>query len=157
MVVYGDLRSDATPRLWQSPGIASFVTIGIDFSLRVGSRTSDLSRAPQDRYSMLLTVMFSRIISLIVRWTHFRTRNNVEIRAKRRRVRHAAGLCSPGRKGPLEGLQSNYEERVPRGTLLNVDPVFDALHSDQRFRDLVHRIPRAIKADDFGSALTVRR
>src|SRR5579872_2138978 len=50
-----------------SPGIAGFVTIGIDFSLRVGSRTSDLSRAPQDRYSMLLTVTFSLVSSLIVR------------------------------------------------------------------------------------------
>jgi tetratricopeptide (TPR) repeat protein len=40
----------------------------------------------------------------------------------------------------LEALQRNYEERVALGTLLNVDPAFDTLRSDQRLRDLVQRM-----------------
>ncbi len=40
----------------------------------------------------------------------------------------------------LEWLERNYEERVTLGTLLNVDPAFDSLHSDQRFEDLVRRM-----------------
>jgi TolB-like protein/Flp pilus assembly protein TadD len=40
----------------------------------------------------------------------------------------------------LEWLDRNYEERRALGTLLNVDPAFDSLHSDQRFGDLVRRI-----------------
>jgi hypothetical protein len=36
----------------------------------------------------------------------------------------------------------NYrdEERRFLGTLLNVDPAFDSLHSDQRFGDLARRM-----------------
>jgi TolB-like protein/DNA-binding winged helix-turn-helix (wHTH) protein/Tfp pilus assembly protein PilF len=40
----------------------------------------------------------------------------------------------------LEWLNRNYEERRALGTLLNVDPAFDSLHSDQRFADLVRRM-----------------
>jgi hypothetical protein len=37
----------------------------------------------------------------------------------------------------LEWLHHNYEERRALRTLLNADPVFDSLRSDQRFGDLV--------------------
>jgi TolB-like protein/DNA-binding winged helix-turn-helix (wHTH) protein len=40
----------------------------------------------------------------------------------------------------LEWLERDYEERRSLGTLLNVDPAFDSLRSDQRFGDLVRRM-----------------
>jgi TolB-like protein/DNA-binding winged helix-turn-helix (wHTH) protein len=40
----------------------------------------------------------------------------------------------------LEWLELSYEERGTLGTLMNVDPAFDSLQSDPRFRDLVRRM-----------------
>jgi TolB-like protein/DNA-binding winged helix-turn-helix (wHTH) protein/Tfp pilus assembly protein PilF len=40
----------------------------------------------------------------------------------------------------LKWLERSYEERETLGTLLNVDPAFDSLRSDQRFADLVRRM-----------------
>jgi len=45
-----------------------------------------------------------------------------------------------GTENALAGLERNYEERRALGTLLNVDPAFDSLRSDQRFGDLVRRM-----------------
>jgi len=49
----------------------------------------------------------------------------------------------------LEWLDRNYAERRALGTLLNVDPAFDSLRSDQRFGDLVRRMGLTpnVKAD----------
>ena len=49
----------------------------------------------------------------------------------------------------LEWLERDYEERKSLGTLLNVDPAFDSLRSDQRFGDLVRRmgLPPSAKAE----------
>jgi len=40
----------------------------------------------------------------------------------------------------LKELQRNYEERSALATLVNVDPAFDALHADPRFKELVWRM-----------------
>jgi TolB-like protein len=40
----------------------------------------------------------------------------------------------------LEWLERTYDERGTLGTLMNVDPAFDSLRSDPRFRDLVRRM-----------------
>lgn len=46
----------------------------------------------------------------------------------------------------LESLDRGYAEREPLGTLLNVDPAFDLLRSDQRFGDIVRRMGLAPRA-----------
>jgi len=44
------------------------------------------------------------------------------------------------RERALKWLERNYEERQTLGTLINVDPAYDSLRSDPRFRDLVQRM-----------------
>jgi TolB-like protein/DNA-binding winged helix-turn-helix (wHTH) protein/Tfp pilus assembly protein PilF len=44
------------------------------------------------------------------------------------------------KQNALEWLSRDYEERRALGTLINVDPAFDSLRSDQRFGDLVRRM-----------------
>lgn len=40
----------------------------------------------------------------------------------------------------LEMLRNAYDEHSEFVILLNVTPVFDSLHSDPRFKDLLHRM-----------------
>ena len=40
----------------------------------------------------------------------------------------------------LEWLEKAYEERSLRPDFMRVDPAYDSLRSDQRFRDLLHRV-----------------
>jgi TolB-like protein/DNA-binding winged helix-turn-helix (wHTH) protein/Tfp pilus assembly protein PilF len=48
----------------------------------------------------------------------------------------------------LQELQRNYEERSPLATLVNVDPAFDSLRSDPRFKELVRRMGMTPNAKD---------
>ena len=40
----------------------------------------------------------------------------------------------------MEWLEKAYEDRDVDLVTVNVEPVFDFLHSDPRFQDLLHRI-----------------
>jgi eukaryotic-like serine/threonine-protein kinase len=40
----------------------------------------------------------------------------------------------------LQWLEKGYQERDDLMIQLNVDPVFDGLHSEPRFQDLVRRV-----------------
>ncbi|HEY3053086.1 MAG TPA: tetratricopeptide repeat protein [Thermoanaerobaculia bacterium] len=54
------------------------------------------------------------------------------------------GLCfsilTGNRDEAFANLERQYREHSGTLILLNVDPVFDSLHGDPRFRDLVHRV-----------------
>jgi TolB-like protein/Tfp pilus assembly protein PilF len=43
------------------------------------------------------------------------------------------------KENALRWLEHNYDARMPLGTLVNVDPAFDSLRSDPRFRNIVSR------------------
>jgi tetratricopeptide (TPR) repeat protein len=43
------------------------------------------------------------------------------------------------KENALRWLEHNYDERLPLGTLVNVDPAFDSLRSDPRFLSIVSR------------------
>jgi hypothetical protein len=40
----------------------------------------------------------------------------------------------------FQWLEKSYQDREPRITRIKVDPLFDNLHSDPRFADLVRRV-----------------
>jgi hypothetical protein len=46
----------------------------------------------------------------------------------------------------LQQLEKAYAERSDHLVLLKVDPIFDPLHSDARFQDLLRRIGDCLKS-----------